>query len=128
VGRHRQSPSYSSRTTRTNLSQDALRRLPCLQTTRYVWLAGLQAVLLACRNRDLLGFADITTDLTPPNPLIHFLSSTIPANVDEFAERFESNRALLTEFAINNRLDSNIPTPERNRLYREFLGRLPFVD
>jgi len=80
------------------------------------------------RDRDLLGFADITNDLTPPDPLVNFLDSTIPANIDEFAERFESNRALLTEFAINRRLDSCIPTVERNRLYAEFLARLPFVD
>jgi len=87
-----------------------------------------EAELDPFRNRDLLGFADITTDLTPPDPLIHFLSSTIPANIAEFAERFESNRALLTEFAITRRMDSNIPTPERNRLYREFLARLPFIN
>lgn len=80
------------------------------------------------RNRDLLGFSDITTDLTPPDPLINFFSSTIPANIDEFAERFESNRALLTEFAITKRMDSSIPTPERNRLYGEFFARLPVVD
>jgi hypothetical protein len=80
------------------------------------------------RNKDLLGFADITIDLTPPEPLVHFFSSTVPVNIDEFAERFESNRALLTEFAIKNRMDYSISTPERNRLYREFLARLPVVD
>ena len=80
------------------------------------------------RHRDLLGFADITTDLTPPDPLIHFFSSTVPANIDDFAERFESNRDLLTEFAIKKRMDSSIPTPERNRLYGEFFARLPLVD
>lgn len=74
------------------------------------------------------GFSDITTDLTPPDPLINFFSSIIPANIDEFAERFESNRDLLTEFAITNRMDSSIPTPDRNRLYREFFARLPVVD
>jgi hypothetical protein len=87
-----------------------------------------EAQLEPYRNSDLLGFSDITTDLTPPDPLINFFSSTIPANIDEFAERFESNRALLTEFAITKRLDSSIPTPDRNRLYGEFFARLPIVD
>jgi hypothetical protein len=79
------------------------------------------------RHTDRLGFADITTDLSPPNPLINFFSSTVPANIDEFAERFEANRALLTEFAITKRMDSEIPTHQRNELYREFEDRLPFV-
>lgn len=79
------------------------------------------------RHRDLLGFSDITRDLTPPDPLIHFFSSTIPANIDEFAERFEANRALLTEYAITNRMDSSIPTATRNRLYNEFENRLPKI-
>lgn len=79
------------------------------------------------RHRDLLGYADITRDLTPPDPLIHFFSSTIPANIDEFAERFEANRALLTEYAITNRLDSSIPTVTRSRLYHEFENRLPKI-
>jgi hypothetical protein len=87
-----------------------------------------EAQLEPYRNRDLLGFADITRDLTPPDPLIHFFASTIPANIDDFAERFESNRVLLTEFAITKRMDSNIPTPERNRLYGEFFARLPVVN
>jgi len=77
------------------------------------------------RNTDRLGFADITTDLTPPDPLINFFCSTIPANIDDFEKRFAANRALLTEFAITKRLDSNILTPERNRLYRDFEVRLP---
>jgi len=84
-----------------------------------------EAQLEPYRNRDLLGFADITRDLTPPDPLIHFFSSTIPDNIDEFAERFEANRALLTEYAITKRLDSSIPTATRNRLYNEFENRLP---
>ncbi len=86
-----------------------------------------EAQLEPYRNRDLLGFADITRDLTPPDPLIHFFSSTIPDNIDEFAERFESKRPLLTEYAITNRLDSNIPTVTRNRLYHEFENRLPRI-
>jgi hypothetical protein len=87
-----------------------------------------EAQLEPYRNRDLLGFADITTDLTPPEPLVHFFGSTVPANIDEFTKRFESNRDLLTEFAIKNRMDSSIPTPQRNRLYGEFLARLPVVN
>jgi hypothetical protein len=77
------------------------------------------------RNSDRLGFADITTDLTPPAALVNFFSATVPANIDDFEERFEANRALLTEFAITKRMDSSIPTPERNRLFREFMLRLP---
>lgn len=77
------------------------------------------------RNSNRLGFADITTDLTPPPALINFFCATIPANIDDFAERFAANRALLTEFAITKRMDSSIPTPTRNRLFREFQLRLP---
>jgi hypothetical protein len=84
--------------------------------------------LEAYRHTDRLGFADITSDLAPPDPLTHFFSSTVPGNIDEFAERFEANRALLTEFAITKRMDSEIPTHQRNELYREFEDRLPFVD
>jgi hypothetical protein len=77
------------------------------------------------RHRDHLGFADITADLTPPDALVNFFCATIPANLDDFEERFEANRALLTEFAITKRMDSSIATYERNRLFREFQARLP---
>ena len=83
-----------------------------------------EAQLEPYRHRDRLGFADVTTDLTPPKPLINFFCETIPLYLDDFQKRFEANRALLTEFAIANRMDSSIPSPERNRLFREFQRRL----
>lgn len=84
-----------------------------------------EAQLEPFRNRDLLGFSDVTRDLTPPDPLTHFFSSTIPENIDDFAERFEANRPLLAEYAIAKRLDSAIPTPARNGLFHEFENLLP---
>jgi hypothetical protein len=78
------------------------------------------------RHKDRLGFADVTTDLSPPNKaLIKFFQETIPLYLDDFETRFEANRALLTEYAINQRMDSNIPASDRYRLFREFQQRLP---
>lgn len=78
------------------------------------------------RNSDLLGFADITTDLTPPDPLIHFFSSTGPVNIDDVEKPFEANHALLTEFAIHKRLDSGIPLMNVI-VFTERSWRPPFV-
>jgi hypothetical protein len=77
------------------------------------------------RHKDLLGFADITTETDPPAALIRFFQEIVPMYAEDFETRLEVNRALLTEYAITKRLEANIPTIQRNKLFREFEQRLP---
>jgi hypothetical protein len=78
--------------------------------------------LTGIRHTDELGYKDVLTwNPAQPHPhLLRFLRTTFPRELPGVAARWATNKALLTEFAINRRLGARLDDGVRERLYREF--------
>jgi hypothetical protein len=86
--------------------------------------ANFAARLDRVRHREGLGFADLRFGDTPPPGLIRFFDRTIPTLLGGRLELFRSMHELLTEYAINQGLEEDLPGDRRRAVYREFFRRL----
>jgi hypothetical protein len=90
---------------------------------RQVFSPLVEPYLVHIRHTDELGYKDvITIDPTQPLPhLVTFLTKTLPAHIEDYHERWRSNRELMRYFAVEMGLgDPRMSDPQRERHYRAF--------
>lgn len=70
------------------------------QTHKQYFKPSVDNLLRSIKDKDGLGFHDITTNLTPSPHLVNFFRSTIPAQAPEYSARFQSRGTLLRHYAV----------------------------
>jgi hypothetical protein len=82
---------------------------------RQVFSERVAHLLPPIQHKDRLGYKDvIAVSQAAHDPLVRFLRDTVARQLPTYRERWERNRELLTEFAVNRGLgDSHTPARER---------------
>lgn len=100
------------------------------ETHRQMFDPAVKGELTVVRDKDLLGFHDVCTELEPYPHIEKFIRQTVPQNAKTYSERFFANKSLFDEFALplSSRTTSNADRHALWQRVKEHLGIYKYMD
>lgn len=86
----------------------------------------VQADVDRFRNKDLLGFHDVTASVSASDPLTRYLKRTVKEHGLEYAARFKANAPVLSKYA--SQLANADVRHDRNAFYKAVMSELNLTD